>query len=69
MVQKARYDVSAWKLQPLTGPDPHDDFSQDAATNKRPKHGVGNEGVASRIDGLHERLDRAFEQRTTRTRG
>lgn len=26
------------------------------------------EGVGNRIDGLHERLDRAFEQRQTRTR-
>lgn len=45
MVQKASYDVSAWKLQSLTGPDPSDDFSQDAATNKRPKDGVGNSEV------------------------
>jgi hypothetical protein len=45
MVQKASYDVSAWKLQALTGPDPSDDFSQDAAKNKRPKGGVGNSEV------------------------
>jgi hypothetical protein len=35
-------ESGARKLEPATAPDPADDFSQDAATNRPPKSGMGN---------------------------
>lgn len=34
-------ETGARKYPPKTGYDPSDDFSQDAAENKKPKDGVG----------------------------
>ena len=41
MPTKAEYAHGARKLEPLTGKDPSDDFSQDAAKNRKPKAGAG----------------------------
>jgi len=41
MPDKTAYELGARKLTPLTGPDPHDDFSQKAAENKKPPLGIG----------------------------
>lgn len=41
MPTKAEYEHGARKLEPLTGKDPSDDFSQDAAKNRKPKAGAG----------------------------
>jgi len=41
MPDKTAYELGARKLTPLTGPDPHDDFSQKAAENKKPPRGIG----------------------------
>lgn len=37
MSRKTAYESGARKLEPRTGPDPSDDFSQDAAANGRPE--------------------------------
>ena len=41
MAEKTAYEHGARKLEPLKGPDPHDDFSQKAAENKKPPLGLG----------------------------
>lgn len=41
MSEKTAYEHGARELKPLTGPDPHDDFSQKAAENKPPRGGIG----------------------------
>lgn len=41
MVTKTAYEHGARILKPSTGPDPSDDFSQDAAENKKPPLGIG----------------------------
>ncbi|MGD9915829.1 MAG: hypothetical protein AB7S80_17255 [Rhizobiaceae bacterium] len=41
MPTKAEYEHGARKLEPRTGKDPSDDFSQDAARNRKPKDGAG----------------------------
>lgn len=41
MPKETAYEHGARKLEPRTGPDPNDDFSQDAAGNKKPPHGIG----------------------------
>lgn len=41
MPTETAYEHGARKLTPRTGPDPNDDFSQDAAENKKPPHGIG----------------------------
>lgn len=41
MPDNTAYEHGARKLKPLTGPDPSDAFSQDAAENKKPPNGVG----------------------------
>ncbi len=43
--------TGARKLEPATGPDPRDDFSQKAAENKKPPNG----------DGLEESVDEGRE--------
>lgn len=51
MPDKTSYEHGARELKPLTGPDPHDDFSQEAAENKKPPLGMG----------LTEKLDERSE--------
>jgi hypothetical protein len=41
MPTETAYEHGARKLEPRTGPDPNDDFSQDAAENKKPPKGMG----------------------------
>ena len=41
MPDNTAYEHSARKLKPLTGPDPSDAFSQEAAENKKPPNGMG----------------------------
>lgn len=41
MAEKTAYEHGARVLKPRTGPDPNDDFSQEAAENKPPRGGVG----------------------------
>lgn len=41
MPEKFAYETGARKYPARTGPDPSDDFSQDAAANKPPANGVG----------------------------
>jgi len=47
MPDKVRYEHGARKATPLTGPDPNDDFSQDAAENRKPPQGLG---LTERVD-------------------
>jgi hypothetical protein len=39
MADKTNYETGARKLMPNTGPDPSDQFSQDAAENRKPRRG------------------------------
>lgn len=41
MPTQTAYEHGARKLEPRTGPDPNDDFSQEAAENKKPPDGMG----------------------------
>lgn len=41
MVNNTAYEHGARKLKEHTGPDPSDDFSQEAAENKKPTNGMG----------------------------
>src|SRR5690606_31033777 len=41
MTTRVAYETGARKLEPRTGPDPSDEFSQKAAENKKPPHGMG----------------------------
>lgn len=41
MREKSAYETGARKYPARTGPDPSDDFSQDAAGNKPPASGAG----------------------------
>jgi hypothetical protein len=41
MPTETAYEHGARKLEPRTGPDPSDDFSQEAAENKKPPLGMG----------------------------
>jgi len=41
MPDNTAYEHGARKLKPLTGPDPSDAFSQDAAENKKPPNRMG----------------------------
>ena len=41
MTEKTAYEHGARELKPLKDPDPHDDFSQEAAENKKPPLGIG----------------------------
>jgi hypothetical protein len=47
MTEKTAYEHGARELKPLKGPDPHDDFSQEAAENKKPPLGMG---ISEKID-------------------
>ncbi len=47
MDPKDAYETGARKYPAATGPDPHDDFSQDAAGNKPPAQGLGNAEAGS----------------------
>lgn len=40
-MSKSEYESGARKLEPASGPDPRDGFSQKAAENKKPPRGVG----------------------------
>lgn len=46
MPQKTAFETGARKYPARTGPDPSDDFSQDAAGNKPPGKGEGLAGKA-----------------------
>lgn len=50
MEPKDAYETGARKYPAATGPDPHDDFSQDAAGNKPPAEGFGNASPRSDTD-------------------
>ncbi|MET3597184.1 MULTISPECIES: hypothetical protein [Mesorhizobium] len=39
--ERTEYETGARKYPARTGPDPNDDFSQDAAGNERPPGGMG----------------------------
>ena len=41
MVNNTAYEHGARKLKEHTGPDPSDDFSQEAAENRKPRNGMG----------------------------
>ncbi len=41
LMAKQAYEHGARELKPRTGPDPNDDFSQKAAENRKPRHGIG----------------------------
>jgi hypothetical protein len=41
MVDNTAYEHGARKLKEHTAPDPSDDFSQEAAENKKPPNGMG----------------------------
>lgn len=41
MPAKTAYELGARKLEALEGPDPSDEFSQDAAKNRKPPQGIG----------------------------
>jgi hypothetical protein len=41
MVNQTAYEHGARKLKEHSGPDPNDDFSQEAAENKKPPNGMG----------------------------
>lgn len=41
MDDKTNYETGARKFVPGTGPDPSDEFSQDAAENSKPENGMG----------------------------
>jgi hypothetical protein len=47
MPEKTAYETGARKYPARTGPDPSDDFSQDAATNKPPGKGGG---ISEKVD-------------------
>lgn len=47
MPDQVRYEHGARKATLLTGPDPNDEFSQDAATNRKPPLGLG---LTERVD-------------------
>ncbi len=51
MAEKTAYEHGARVLKPLEGPDPHDDFSQNAAENRKPPLGHGL------TEGKHERSE------------
>jgi hypothetical protein len=42
MPEKTAYESGARKYPARTGPDPSDQFSQQAAENRKPPSGVGN---------------------------
>ena len=48
ILSKPAYEHGARKLEPQTGPDPNDDFSQEAAENKKPQKGMGLTETAPR---------------------
>lgn len=50
MEPKDAYETGARKYPAATGPDPRDDFSQDAAGNKPPAKGFGNAAPRSDTD-------------------
>ena len=52
MPDTVQYEHGARKATPKTHPDPNDDFSQDAADNRKPPLGLG----------LTERIDRPKDQ-------
>lgn len=61
--EKAQRDLAAHKLHVSETYSTKAGMQEQTAAIMR-----AIEGVAGRIDGLHERLDRAFEQRSARTR-
>lgn len=44
MANNTAYEHGARKLKEHMGPDPNDDFSQEAAENKKPPNGMGLTG-------------------------
>jgi hypothetical protein len=55
MPDKTAYELGARKLMAANGPDPRDDFSQEAAENRKPRLGLGlTEEVAS--NGKNQRV-------------
>jgi len=57
MATEPAYEHGARKLTPRTGPYPNDDFSQDAAANKKPPHGIGLTEPAPRDPNRPKRTD------------
>lgn len=55
MPDKTAYELGARKLMAATGPDPRDDFSQEAAENRKPRLGLGlTEEVGSNPSSEHK---------------
>lgn len=68
MTRKPENFTGARKPVPATGPDPNDDFSQDAAKNRKPPLGMG---LAEKVDAGQKRAaqeDRKAEQAKKPTR-
>lgn len=51
-----KYETGARKFPPSLGPDPSDEFSQDAAKNAKPPLGMG---LAERLDETNEKARHA----------
>ena len=54
--EPTKYETGARKLQPATGPDPRDEFSQEAAENRKPPLGVG---LTEKVDVERSEVDKS----------
>jgi hypothetical protein len=68
MTTKPEYYTGARKPQPATGPDPSDDFSQEAAENRKPPLGMGLAQKVSTGDKRAAKKDRKLEKQAKPTR-
>ncbi|MDH6234606.1 hypothetical protein M2281_005224 [Mesorhizobium soli] len=60
MTRKPEYHTGARKPQPVTGPDPNDDFSDKAAENRKPPLGMG---LAEKVDAGQKRAAQEYRKR------
>lgn len=56
MAKVTAYEHGARKLRAKTGPDPSDEFSQDAAENRKPPLGVG---LSEKVDRHRSETDKS----------
>ncbi len=56
MANVTAYEHGARKLRAKTGPDPSDEFSQDAAENRKPPLGVG---LSEKVDRHRSETDKS----------
>lgn len=54
-VKENHRETGATKYPTKTGSDPSDDFSRDAAGNRKPKDGLGLTRLVSEVDGKTHR--------------